>query len=60
MNDTLRQLHIKMPEQLHRQLRMKAAAEDKTVQKLVVEILLERLTTESSLPEAKEEDDNGS
>lgn len=60
MSDPLRQLHIKVPEQLHRQLRIKAAAEDKTVQKLVIEILLERLTNERNLPEATKEDNNGS
>lgn len=39
MAEPQRQLHIRVPVKLHRALRVRAAAEDKTVQELVVEIL---------------------
>jgi plasmid stability protein len=59
MKESLRQLHVKLPEELHRQLRIKAASDDKTVQQLVIDILSARMKETESLSEATEEDQNG-
>ncbi len=39
MADPHRQIHIRVPARLHRALRLLAAAEDKSIQDLVVQIL---------------------
>jgi hypothetical protein len=51
--DSQRQLHIRIPSRLHRALRLHAAAEDKTIQELVVEVLSKELAAKPL-----EEDDN--
>jgi len=43
MAESQRQLHIRIPLRLHRALRLRAAAEDKTLQELVVEVLAKEL-----------------
>ena len=47
MAESQRQLHIRIPTRLHRALRLRAAAEDKTIQELVVEVLSKELATMS-------------
>jgi predicted HicB family RNase H-like nuclease len=47
MTESQRQLHIRIPARLHRALRVRAAAEDKTIQELVVEVLSKELATNS-------------
>ncbi len=45
MAELQRQLHIRIPVRLHRALRVRAAAEDKTIQELVVEVLSKELAS---------------
>ena len=51
MKEQQRQLHIRLPEQLHRALRVRAAADDKTIQELVIEILTTHLAPDSLVDE---------
>ncbi len=45
--ESQRQLHIRIPTRLHKVLRLRAAAEDKTIQEVVVEVLSKELAAMS-------------
>lgn len=46
--EELRQLHIRIPAELHRAIRIKAASHDKTVQEVIVTILMDYFREEKA------------